>query len=923
MRPLQARLITLCQQVLALGVVLAVLTPASGVVSLDIVGERAGQSTSTGTSTGIGTGTGSASGQAAPAELMSATVPESAVEPSVTEVPLTTTDGSTLALSGRTVAGATDSRVTSTPQDVDGFAAIGVTWEHGESLDEDEIALQVRTRTGDSWSDWQDLEYHDEHGPDAGSAEAAGARPGTEPMFVGAVDDVQVQARTDGVALPDDLSLALVDPGTADASATEAPADQPETSGQASGAGTEGYEQEYAEEGTDGIALQAATTPLSARKTVAQPTIYSRAQWGADESIRNKSALRYGTISAGFVHHTVNANDYTEAQVPAIIRSIYAYHVKSRGWSDIGYNFLVDRFGRIWEGRFGGIDKPVVGAHTLNYNDYAFAMSAIGNFETVQPPDVMLRAYGQLFGWKLSLHGVDPASTAQQVGRTVFPAINGHRDAGSTACPGRYLYAQLPLIRTYATQAVPTGPVTVAVEVSEPSPQNNLDASPYPDLVVRRASDGRGLVIPSGGLTSFQQRTVVGKKGWDARADVLVSPDLTGDGAADLVTVDTSGVVRIRQGSGTGKFGRTTKKLKLGGYSLVTAVGDIDSDGRNDLVARFKGRLTTLLATGRGGFDRKTGAKGYGNYVQFIGGGDVTGDSRGDLLLRTKKRLFLLPGTGDGKFGARQRVAGSWAGYNRLIGGDFNGDGRADLVARSGSGDIWLVPGNGNGTYGVALGPTVNLKSMRMMTGAQLVGGAGADLIGVSGRSLVVIANRGTFELGGPIDTGVSFAGMDRLLNAGDVNRDGLGDVVTRDGSGQLWLFTGNGQGQLNPGAVISRGWGPIADLSAVGDVTGDGLPDLMGTPTGGGLTVWPGVPGSFGAGAPVAGKVAVRAGLPADLSAYDWVLDVQDLQLKGPGDYVVRDRTTGVAYVFGGRRSGVSSPRVLGEGLGAYDLAD
>ena len=117
------------------------------------------------------------------------------------------------------------------------------------------------------------------------------------------------------------------------------------------------------------------------------PTIYSRAQWGADESIRNKSALRYGTVSAGFVHHTVNANDYTEAQVPGIMRSIYAYHVKSRGWSDIGYNFLVDRFGRIWEGRYGGVDKNVVGAHTLGYNDYSFAMSAIGNFDVVEPPE--------------------------------------------------------------------------------------------------------------------------------------------------------------------------------------------------------------------------------------------------------------------------------------------------------------------------------------------------------------------------------------------------------------------------------------------------------------------------------------------------------------------------------------------------------
>jgi uncharacterized protein with LGFP repeats len=77
------------------------------------------------------------------------------------------------------------------------------------------------------------------------------------------------------------------------------------------------------------------------------------------------SAPRYSsTIYAGWVHHTVNANDYSSAEVPGIIRSIYAYHMQGRGWSDIGYNFLVDRFGRLWEGRSGGIDRPVIGAHT-------------------------------------------------------------------------------------------------------------------------------------------------------------------------------------------------------------------------------------------------------------------------------------------------------------------------------------------------------------------------------------------------------------------------------------------------------------------------------------------------------------------------------------------------------------------------------
>ncbi|NYE37456.1 hypothetical protein F4692_002589 [Nocardioides cavernae] len=900
MRPLQARLVTLCQQVLALGVVLVVLTPASGVVSLDIVGEHPGQRPA-------------GADRSAPAELVSATVPTSSVTPTVTEVPLTGASGGFAGLRGRTVAGgATDARVVSRPQAVGELSAIGVTWQGGEELEEDQISLRVRTRTGEEWSAWEELEYHDEHGPDPDSAEGANARPGTEPTFVGEVDDVQVEAATTGVTLPDDLSLAIIDPGSAQRSETEAPADtDPDADPSAA------YDEEYEDSQGSGDALT-----LQARKqTVAQPTIFSRAQWGADESIRNKSALSYGTISGGFVHHTVNANDYSEAQVPAIIRSIYAYHVKSRGWSDIGYNFLVDRFGRIWEGRYGGIDKPVVGAHTLNYNQYSFAMSAIGNFDVVQPPDVMLRAYGQLFAWKLSLHGVNPASTAQKIGSKTFQAINGHRDAGSTACPGKYLYAQLPLIRTYAAQAAPVTPVVVPIAVNAPNPQNNLDASPYPDLVVRRVSDGRGLVLPTGGLTSFQKRTVVGKKGWDKTADVLVSPDLTRDGTPDLVTIDAKGTLRIRAGLGNGKFGKTTRKISLRGYSLVTAVGDINGDGRNDLVARFKGRLVTLLGTSKGGFTRKVTRKGYGDYKQIIGAGDVNGDGRADLLLRTKNRLYLQTGYGTGLFSRPQRVAGSWSKFNRLVAGDFNGDGRSDIVARSSAGKMMMMPGRGDGTYGAPRGPATNLKTMRSITGANLVGGPGADLIGVAGKQLVVVANRDTFELGAPIDTGQSFAGMNLLLNAGDVNRDGFGDVLTRDGSGQLWLFTGNGTGALAPGRVIGGGWDAVTGLTAVGDVTGDGIPDLIGT-AGGVLTVWPGNGSGFATSAPVKGGVPARAGLPSDLSGYDWVLEVQAVTLKGSGDYIVRDRASGVAYVYSGRRSGVSSPRVLGEGLGAFDLA-
>ena len=345
------------------------------------------------------------------------------------------------------------------------------------------------------------------------------------------------------------------------------------------------------------------------------PTIYSRAQWGADESIRNKSALRYGTVSAGFVHHTVNANDYTEAEVPGILRSIYAYHVKSRGWSDIGYNFLVDRFGRIWEGRYGGVDKNVVGAHTLGYNDYAFAMSAIGNFDVVQPPGrhaaglrrvVRLEARAQRR--QPGLHG--PAGRQEDV-------------PGDQRPPRRRLDG-MPGRSTSTPSSRPSGPTRPRPRPRHPrrrprsrsptpprSPTSWARATPTSSFAARATA--AALILPTGGLTSFSKATVASAKGWSNRPEVLISPDLTGDGLLDLVSTSEKGVLRIRPGKGNGKFKATSKVVKATkDHTLMTAVGDINKDGRNDLVARHKGRMVALLGTTKGGFAAVRARQGHG-----------------------------------------------------------------------------------------------------------------------------------------------------------------------------------------------------------------------------------------------------------------------------------------------------------------------
>lgn len=933
---IQARYITLCQQLLALGVVVALLVPATAVLSLDVVRDGAGA-------------------QPAPraASLMAATVPDASVEAEVTEIALTPTTEELAeapaaaptqpraelpVTSGRRAAGApaapganapeaeapapapveVPAEVTSDPETVTGYGAVGITWESGQEVGEDAMTMKVRTRTGEQWSGWSELEYHDEHAPDPASPDAATARPGTEPLFVGNVDDVQVSVDGDGDQLPTGMSLAVVTPGEASGSSEETPTLAGAADGEAAAPGA-------ATQGEGAIALSAGK-----RRKVAQPTIFSRAQWGADERIRNKKSLAYGTINAGFVHHTVNANNYTEAEVPGIIRSIYAYHVKSRGWSDVGYNFLVDRFGRIWEGRYGGIDKAVVGAHTLGYNQYSFAMSAIGNFDVVAPTDAMLRSYGQLFAWKLSLHGVDPNSTSQQVGKSTFAAINGHRDAGSTACPGRYLYAQMDTIRAYAaagTTVTPPPPPVETVTVSEPNLVSNLAGSSFPDVLVRRASDARGLVIPTEGLSAFTKKRTVNARGWAKRGNVFVSADVTGDKVPDALSTDSKGVLRVRTGvanaAGT-KFGKVVRSVKTtAGHTLLAAAGDLTGDGRADLVARKSGRMIVFRGTKAGGFSRAQGPKGLGGAVQLIGAGDANGDGHRDVLARTTKGgLKLYAGNGKGGFANAVSVAGSWGSWNRIVGGvDVTGDGTNDLVARRANGDVFVLPGHGNGNYGAALGPAANLKKFDALSSAgSLDADASADLVGVRGDTLVAIASRGTRDLGAPVDTGVSFAGMDLLLNAGDLNSDGHGDVLARSTDGTLNLYPGNGTGALGAPVVIGGGWNAISALRAVGDVTGDGFPDLIGSRDSATVVFRGNGASGFAEAAPVAGRLAVAGGLPADVSAYDFVFSIQSVRLKSRQDHLARDRATGVLNLFAGTTGATSKARPIGE-LGGYDL--
>ncbi|MFF2135051.1 peptidoglycan recognition protein [Streptomyces sp. NPDC058193] len=189
-----------------------------------------------------------------------------------------------------------------------------------------------------------------------------------------------------------------------------------------------------------------------------RPRIVSRAQWHADESLVREHAVYTGTVKAVFVHHTGHTNGYDCADAPEMLRAMEEAHVRGEGWDDIGYNFVVDRCGTVYEGRAGGVGRSVRGAHTTGFNAHSVGIAALGTFGPGVPvPKALLEGIAKVGAWKLD-PSVDPRGVVRMVstnddsryrrGEVVYlHAVAGHRDTFSTYCPGEALYAQLPAIR--------------------------------------------------------------------------------------------------------------------------------------------------------------------------------------------------------------------------------------------------------------------------------------------------------------------------------------------------------------------------------------------------------------------------------------------------------------------------------------------
>jgi len=307
------------------------------------------------------------------------------------------------------------------------FDLIGLGWTRGSRA---QAQVRARKRRG-RWTPWTALHDAGDHGPDAGRGAA-----GTDPAWTGAADEFQL--RLEG--RPRGLRARFVRSGPAARAARRR------------------------------IPLARSSRR---RRQVGGPAIVARADWGGD-SVTPRAGSAFGQVALAFVHHTVNANDYGPEDSAAIVLGIARYHRDHNGWNDIGYNFLVDKYGQIFEGRAGGVELAIVGAQAQGFNSVSTGVACLGTYTSVAQTDAGMDALARVIGWKLSLHGIPVQGTVTVTSAggesnrypsgtpVAFQRISGHRDGNATACPGDVLYRQLADLRLRAAQyAGPLAGVTL------------------------------------------------------------------------------------------------------------------------------------------------------------------------------------------------------------------------------------------------------------------------------------------------------------------------------------------------------------------------------------------------------------------------------------------------------------------------------
>jgi len=313
--------------------------------------------------------------------------------------------------------------------------------------------------------------------------------------------------------------------------------------------------------------------PLKRAHLAGAPPVIDRAGWHADEAIRRAAPYYADSVHFAIVHHTAGSNSYTRAQSASIVRAIELYHVQGNGWNDIGYNFLVDKYGQIFEGRYGGMTRPVIGAHSEGFNTGSVGVAVIGDYSSTSITPAARAALVLLLAWRLDLDHVDPSSSVVRVSAgnpryragtaVTLRAISAHRDVYPTSCPGATLYGQLASIRAAVAQ-------TGLPKLYSPAVVGTLGG---PIRFTARLSGQTSWAV-----SVRDQNKVVIASG----AGIGGSVDWTWDSTAAAVALHTWTISAPQMRPATGTIGTAPAPLSLQQLKIAPGVVTPNGDGRGD-----------------------------------------------------------------------------------------------------------------------------------------------------------------------------------------------------------------------------------------------------------------------------------------------------------------------------------------------------
>ncbi|KUN85882.1 hypothetical protein AQJ66_13110 [Streptomyces bungoensis] len=766
-------------------------------------------------------------------------------------------------------------------QSTDRFSALLLTWDDAQAEAKGTPEVRTKDRETGKWSGWQKLP-DDPYQADGAEAKRAGdTRGGTASLWTGDSDGVQVRlVKSDGTEAggqPAGMDVKLLDPGTdpaggpkpaayaADTTTAAAsdspspsdsvvPTDSPSASASpsdsASASASASDSAPASPSPSDSVSPSpSSTVPAPVPSTVAKPPIITQAEWGASTDYDGTPS--YGTeIKAAVIHHTGVDSDNT---IPctdsrARMRTIQQEHF-SRGYYDIGYNFVVDRCGQIFEGRSGGMDLPVVGAHDIGFNTNTVGISYIGNYMTAKPSRAALDSIARVVAWKFGMYGVDPTgkvtltsgSPKGQDGNLVdqgqqitLPRVFGHRDTNATACPGDNLYGKLPFIAALAK--------TPGISHALPTSDYNRDGAA--DLVAGTPKANSVTVVPGGtdGLVQADKLTLTqsspGVPGTSESGDQFGAAtawgDVNGDGYADLAIGapgedDTSGhadrgAVTVLYGPGLDSgFSYTTSGVTAAGAKLgsAVAVGDFNGDGKADVFS---------AGTGQGG-----------NFNVRLTGGATTS---GTLTTATGSVAYLDAATGDFNRDGYTDVALNYrdnGGIGRVVrfAGSASGLTKAGVISVKGGRSVAAADFDTDGYDDIAIGQPYTAESGAYAGGqVTMVRGSSTGFTTTGLRTI----HQDTGGVPGAAESGDA---MGASVSAGDYNGDGYPDLlaglpgedITRDGTsrtdaGSAVLLKGTSTGLSGSGAIsVSEDTSGVPGATESGDAFGTSvsLTDLSG----------------------------------------------------------------------------------------------